>query len=147
MSSSTPDSAARRAFIRRFALRAACPVVVYAWLLYLSAANRDLKGFVCLIGMFTLFLTGLWTIRHVQRAAEIFTTPENRAEHLRLQLLLGKRLGGCLCGVVLGVGLCFLRCDSARFLSLAVPILLSGSAAMAFLGRQTAKKLARSRFE
>lgn len=122
-------------------MRAVCPVIVYAWLLYVAIAGQNLKGLVCLIGVLVLFLTGVWTIRHVQRASEAFATPANRAEHLRLQLLLGKRLGGILCGVVFGVGLCFLRCTPSRFLSLAVPILLSGAIAMIFLGRRTANKL------
>lgn len=141
--SSNPPSASteRQAFLRRFVMRAICPATVYAWLLYVAIAGRNLKGLVCLIGVVVLLLTGVWTIRHVQRAAETFATPENRAEHLRLQLLLGKRLGGILCGVVFGVGLCFLRCSPSQFLSLAVPILLSGATAMAFLGHRTAKKL------
>ena len=115
-------------------LRYTCPVVVFGYLVWVAAASRNWKLALCLAALILTLGGGLAVARRAAERCEAAVGPE-RQRRLDEALKMTRRLGGVFCGMALGVGLCYTLEDS-HFFSLALPILLSGWAAMLWIARR-----------
>lgn len=118
--------------LARIALRMTCPVIVYAYLIWLAFRTNNIKGVVGLLGIALFLGLSYWSIMATHRAclAACGNDPARIDQLVGQELALTKRLGGIFCTVVAAVGLAFVFSETNPFLQIACPVMVSGQAAI-----------------